>query len=238
MEWTRHLYGRARARARVDAELARIRSAFGPEPHRARLAADASGVLLPVVAASDGVALLYTRRAASLRRHAGEISFPGGGVEPGEAPLDAALRETEEEVGLSRSRVGVLGHLTDFVTHYGRLVCAYGGLVRPSDVPARATGSDEVEELLLVPAARLRDPGVYEARALPAERGGLDALPVQTGGERVVHYFHVAPPGVPVWGITGELTARFLARAYGWGPPRTPRRVAEPGEFRPGGRVV
>jgi 8-oxo-dGTP pyrophosphatase MutT (NUDIX family) len=228
----RHLYSGRAPWARVD-ELARMRAAFGPEPRRGRVPDDASGVLLPIVPRPEGAALVYTRRAATLRRHAGEISFPGGGVEPGERPLDAALRETEEEVGLARGQVEVLGHLTDFVTHYGRLVCAYGGAVRAADVPARARSSGEVEELLLVAVARLLDPAVYEARALPAARGGLDALPAQTEGERVVHYFHAAPPGVPVWGITGELTARFLARAFGWAPPRAPRRILDPQEFRP-----
>jgi 8-oxo-dGTP pyrophosphatase MutT (NUDIX family) len=216
-------------------ELARVRSAFVPEPARSHTPEDASGVLVPIVPRADGVALLYTRRAAGLRRHAREISFPGGGVEPGEGPRDAALREMEEEVGVARGAVEVLGHLTDFVTHYGRLVCAYGGLLAPRQVPAEPRGRDEVDELLLVPVARLLDAGVYEARTLPAERGGLDALPAQTAGARVVHYFHVAPPGVPVWGITGELTARFLARAYGWSPPRPAQRIADPAGFRPKG---
>ena len=68
---------------------------------------------------SDQAALLLTRRAATLRNHPGQWAFPGGRVETGETLVDAALRETQEEVGFALTAANVLGFLDDFVTRSG-----------------------------------------------------------------------------------------------------------------------
>lgn len=206
-----------------EPDLAALKAAFAaPEPRRGVAARDASGVLLALVPGPSGLAVLLTRRAPNLAMHPGEVSLPGGGLQPGDAsPLEAALRETEEEVGIARARVEVLGHLADLTTHYGRLVCAYVGLVPPEAVPREPASREEVAQVLLVRLRALLDPAIYEARAL-AEPGR---------GERVVHYWHVAQ--ATIWGITGDLLALFLARTCGWTPPRAPRSVAEPSELRP-----
>ena len=62
-----------------------------------------AAVLAPIVARDDGLFLLLTQRASHLREHSGQIAFPGGKIDPGESPLDAALREAEEEIGLLRA---------------------------------------------------------------------------------------------------------------------------------------
>lgn len=167
----------------------------------------------------DEPMLLYTRRASTMRRHAGEVSFPGGRIDPSdEHPLAAALREAEEEVGLRVDDVSVLGHLTDMTTHYGVLVSAYLALVK-GDPPTQARSADEVEEVLHVPASQLLDEKRYSSRAH-----------VQMP-DRPVHYWDL--PGGVMWGITGELTARLLRRVWSWDPPFAPRLIDDVSEFRP-----
>ncbi len=68
---------------------------------------------------SESPAMLLTRRAAGLRKHAGQWALPGGSIDPGESPEEAALRELHEEVGLSLASSSVMGTLDDFVTHSG-----------------------------------------------------------------------------------------------------------------------
>ena len=67
-----------------------------------------AAVLAPVVARDGEATLLLTQRAAALRDHSGQIAFPGGKIEAGESPLDAALREVEEEIGLARENIEIL----------------------------------------------------------------------------------------------------------------------------------
>ena len=76
-----------------------------------------AAVLVPLVQRESGLSLLLTRRADHLRDHAGQISFPGGRVEPeDDGPIETALRETEEEIGLSRSFIDVIGQLPVYST--------------------------------------------------------------------------------------------------------------------------
>lgn len=206
------------------AELARIRALLhAGEPQRHGLPAGASAVLLPLMQRDEGLAVLFTRRHDNLSTHAGQWSFPGGRVEAHDAsPAAAALRETEEEVGLPTKDVEVLGHLADYTTFYGRLVCTYVGAVAPHAPPPRIAAPDEVAQLMVVPLARLLEAAPYEGRALA---GGAPR-----GEDRIVHYWHL-PEGT-VWGITAELLGRFLALACGWSPPKEPAILRNPAEFR------
>ncbi len=141
-------------------------------------------------------------------------------MDPGDVgPLEAALREAEEEVGIVPSDVDAWGHFTDFVTHRGDHICAYVAHARGKP-PQEPVSRDEVDAVFTVPLATLCDPAVYEARR-------IDGM----GPGRRVHYFHVEPQ--VVWGITGELTARFLERTGVWAPPPEVRTIAELHDFRP-----
>lgn len=195
-----------------------IRAAFGaPEPERKSGLPGLSAILVPIFGAGSELSVLYEKRADDLRSHPGEIAFPGGRVDPEDAsPLEAALRECEEEVGIDRKRVAVLGHLTDYLTFRGNHVCAYVGHVEGA--PPTEPASREVARVFTVPLADLLDPAKYESRSLP-------------GGMHRVHYFRVEP--FTVWGITGELTKRFLERATGWTPPARVRTILNPRDYRP-----
>lgn len=91
-----------------------------------------AAVLVPIVARPEGPTVLLTYRAPGLKHHGGQISFPGGGLEPcDEGPEACALRETEEEIGLGREYVEVLGRLPDHLIVTGYQVTPVVGLVRP-----------------------------------------------------------------------------------------------------------
>ncbi|MEQ8344320.1 MAG: CoA pyrophosphatase [Sneathiellaceae bacterium] len=92
----------------------------------------AAAVLVPLVTYPDALQVLLTHRAKTLARHAGQIAFPGGRVDPEDIDLVAcALRETEEEIGLPRDRIEVLGALDPYLTATGYVVAPIVGLVAP-----------------------------------------------------------------------------------------------------------
>ena len=106
-----------------------------------------AAVLVPVLAAAPELRLVFTKRTDTLSRHAGEISFPGGFAEPGEALAATALREAEEEIGLRASEVELLGALPPLYTRVsGILIVPFVGLlhVDPIYVPNAA----EIAEVL------------------------------------------------------------------------------------------
>jgi 8-oxo-dGTP pyrophosphatase MutT (NUDIX family) len=116
-----------------------------------------AAVLVPIVNRPEGLAVLFTERSADLPDHAGQISFPGGRVEPGDLDVDAAaLRETEEEIGLPRDRVAVLGRLADYETVTGYRVTPVVGWVEPPFpvIPDPV----EVADVFEVPLAFLLEP--------------------------------------------------------------------------------
>ena len=90
-----------------------------------------AAVLVPLVDRPEGMSVLLTQRTAHLTAHAGQISFPGGRIEESDAdPTDAALRETEEEVGLTRDHVTVIGRLDTYVTGTGFEITPVVGIVK------------------------------------------------------------------------------------------------------------
>ena len=140
--------------------------------------------------------VVLTLRSAQLRRHRGQVSFPGGVVEPGEDLVAAALREAEEEVHVQPGQVEVLGMLTPLpMPHTGFVIhpCVAVARVRPDLRPCE----QEVARVLEVPLAVLADP----ARVREEPR---------LFGEQVyqVPYFDVA--GEKVWGATAMILAELL----------------------------
>jgi 8-oxo-dGTP pyrophosphatase MutT (NUDIX family) len=112
-----------------------------------------AAVLVPLLDTPTGWELLFTVRAAGLRKHAGQIAFPGGRVEDDEDVVGAALRETEEEVGLSVQRGAVLGALDDHPSPAGYVATPLVAVVAwPQAV---RVNPEEVEEIFTVPLADL-----------------------------------------------------------------------------------
>src|SRR4051794_37360692 len=132
-------------------------SVFGDDGTEGRDAASTvAAVLIPVIAHPQGLTVLFTQRTPHLRSHSGQVSFPGGRAESGDADAEfTALRETEEEIGLSPSAVEVLGRLPDYRTRTGYRVTPVVGLLTPP--VAFRPDPNEVAEIFEVPLAFLLD---------------------------------------------------------------------------------
>jgi len=124
-----------------------------------------AAVLMPIVLREQGPTLLFTQRTADLKDHAGQISFPGGRTELSDvSPVDTALRETEEEIGLARRHVEVIGSLPEYFTGTGYRVTPVAGLIRPPfDV---VPDPREVAEIFEVPLAFLMDGMNHQRRTI------------------------------------------------------------------------
>ncbi|MGE5408505.1 MAG: NUDIX hydrolase [Syntrophothermus sp.] len=175
--------------------LAAPEEAFAGDPRGGTEAA----VLLAVFGWPQSPGLIFTERRSDLRRHAGEISFPGGRRDPGDADLAAtALREAREEIGLDPALVEISGALTPvatFVTDY--LVHPLVGLVPdPAELDLRPNPS-EVETVLTYSLERLRSG--YEMRRLV--RGGV-----------AVHTPTYEVEGQLIWGATARILGELLSR--------------------------
>ncbi|MBM3565829.1 MAG: CoA pyrophosphatase [Alphaproteobacteria bacterium] len=151
----------------------------------------AAAVLIPIVERPGELTVIFTRRTETLAHHAGQISFPGGHMEEGESePAAAALRETEEEVGLDRRHIRVIGRLDRYVTRTGFDVVPVVALV----TPPFAVNPDptEVAEVFEVPLAFLLDPANHKRMSREVEG--------------VPRYFYAMPYGEYfIWGATAGM---------------------------------
>lgn len=183
---------------------AQLRMAPRPRPgwdprHLPEGLRDAAGLVL-LYPHGDMLQLALTLRGAALRHHTGQVSLPGGRVDAGESIEAAALREADEEVGLPPAAVEVLGRLTPLhIPVSGHLLHPVVGVTaaRPEFRVAEA----EVERLIEVPLAQLRDPGIVAWEQRRRERPPAVLMDVP--------YFAV--DGAKVWGATAMILAEFLA---------------------------
>ncbi|GGY06220.1 CoA pyrophosphatase [Massilia dura] len=132
-----------------------------------------ASVLVPLVQREHGLTVLLTRRTAHLNDHAGQVAFPGGRAEHDDVDaVDTALRETEEEIGLHRRHIEILGKLPLYHTGTGYAVTPVVALVKPPF--AMKADPFEVAEIFEVPLAFLMDGAHHEVRsiALPGGQEG------------------------------------------------------------------
>lgn len=221
----------------------RIAGLFKTARRPADLPLGASSVLATIIVDGNDLSFLFTRRTTTMSAFAGHLSFPGGRIDAGdETPLATALRETAEEIGLTRERIRPLGYFTELHTHFGTLVICYGGAIRAAHVPTSPTSPREVAEILRVPIESLRRPGraralgiepsLYRATDYEARRIGSPHAP-----SRTLHYWDLTNDltreRTVLWGLTGEIVSRFLHAAYDWSPPSPPRLVERVEELQP-----
>jgi 8-oxo-dGTP pyrophosphatase MutT (NUDIX family) len=161
----------------------------------------AAAVLVGLVERAEGLSVLLTRRSETLRKHKGQIAFPGGGIDPGEAPWQAALREADEEVGLPPAQVELAGLSTPFMTLTGFHVTPVVGFIDPAFV-ARPS-PHEVAEVFETPFAFLMDAAnhVREFRQFAA------------GPPRWV--YSISHDERVIWGITAAIIRDLYQRVFG-----------------------
>jgi 8-oxo-dGTP pyrophosphatase MutT (NUDIX family) len=172
-----------------------LRSALEPEPAHALAPGDRLAAVLAPLVETPEPSLIFTVRADALSRHPGEVSFPGGLVDEGETPADAARREAFEEIGLDPSLPRLVGALPPVHTYVSAiLVIPFVGLLQlpPELLPAEA----EIKEIVRVPVARLARE--EEPMELPRPDGS-----VWSGWSYPLD-------GHTVWGATGLMVHSFL----------------------------
>ena len=155
-----------------------------------------ASVLVPFYEQGGEAHLLFLKRPEGQYAHAGQVAFPGGKREEGESPLQCALREAKEEVGLDPGDARILGELDDFDT------IVTGFRVRPvvAVIPfpyAFRPDPREVERLIHVPLARLLDPAIFKEEAREAF------------GRRWPVYYYSAGPDL-IWGVTAGMLKPLL----------------------------
>lgn len=154
-----------------------------------------AGVLIPIMARAGGLSVLLTQRAADLKHHAGQIAFPGGQMEAGDRDLrDTALRETEEEVGIARRHVSVIGYLDAMPTITGFAVTPVVGLVH--EAAELRIDRTEVEDAFEIPLGFLLDES--HDRYFEREVFGLRLPMVE------MHF-----EGRRIWGATAHMLVDF-----------------------------
>ena len=152
-----------------------------------------AAVFIPLVERSDGVHVMFTRRAAHLYHHAGQICFPGGRVEPTDPDyIQAALRETWEEVGVEPDFVELLGTHPSFLTSTRYTMRPVIGALRPGYTltPDRS----EVDEIFEVPLHSLLNPTLHRLHEISATEGYLPR-----------YFFSVSWGDYFIWGATAAL---------------------------------
>jgi 8-oxo-dGTP pyrophosphatase MutT (NUDIX family) len=159
-----------------------------------------AAVLIPIVARPDGATVLLTRRSEQLKDYAGQIAFPGGKIDISDhAPVDTALREAEEEIGLCRQFVSPIGYLDPYLSSTGFRIIPVVALIDPEHQVRINPG--EVESIFEVPLGFLMDPARHETHQLEW-RGAMRRYYAMPYGE----YY--------IWGVTAGILRNLYEKVY------------------------
>ena len=160
-----------------------------------------AAVLVPLVEHEEGVTVLLTRRADTMRSHRGQVALPGGRCDPGETPWETALREAQEEIGLDPAFVTLAGLSSPYQTGSGFDITPVVGFVTPGFT--LTPNPAEVAEIFEAPFAFLMNPDNHERRSMPASDG-------------VVRHFYAMPYQQQlIWGATAGMLRALYERLFG-----------------------
>lgn len=161
-----------------------------------------AAVLIPLLRMNGGWHVLFTRRTDLVVSHKGQVSFPGGAADPGDSgPVDTALREAREEIGLQAECVTVIGLMPELSTNSGFLITpVVGSICWPIQLSLE---EKEVSRVFTVPLDWLADPNNSEERLYTRSNGS----------QEMVVYYRPYDDEV-VWGVTGSLTRNLVKALY------------------------
>jgi len=162
---------------------------------------DPAAVLVPLVERPSGLSVLLTRRSDGMRRHSGQVAFPGGRADPGETPVQTALREAWEEIGLEHRFVRPLGMAETYETGTGYAITPVVALVQAGFTVTRH--EVEVAEVFETPFAFLMDPANHELRVMHAPDGIERRFYAMPHEDRVI------------WGATAGIVRGLYERWFG-----------------------
>jgi 8-oxo-dGTP pyrophosphatase MutT (NUDIX family) len=159
-----------------------------------------AAVLIPVIDRGDRSTMLLTKRAETLRNHTGQVAFPGGRIDPDDAsPEHAALRETQEEIGLGAEHVEIVGRMPDYVSGSGYRITPVLSVVRPGfDL---VLNPDEVDAAFEVPLSFLMDPANH-------------ARDSRFWGDQEWFFYDMPYDGRRIWGVTAGIIRTLYERLY------------------------
>ena len=160
-----------------------------------------ASVLVGLIEREAGYSVLLTRRVDTLRRHAGQIAFPGGRRDPGETPWGAALREAHEEVGLEPAFVTLAGLSSPYQTGTGYLITPVVGFIREGFT--LTANPDEVADIFETPFGFLMDPANHEQHERQGPTGETRRFYAMTHADRFI------------WGATAGVLHALYQRLYG-----------------------
>lgn len=178
-------------------------SDHGLEPLAGEPLADLTpaAVLVGLIERDAGLSVLLTRRSDSLRRHTGQVAFPGGRIDPGETVWEAALRETQEEVGLHPAYISLVGLSTPYRTGTGYLITPVVGFI--AEGFTLAPNPAEVADVFETPFGFLMDPANHEEREHEMPTGDRRRFYAMTHEDRLI------------WGATAGMLRALYDRLYG-----------------------
>lgn len=173
-------------------------------------------ILLPLVEKEDGLHLVFEVRAASLRRQPGEICFPGGKIDPDDRNArTAALRETEEELGIKKEHISDIFPLDYLVSSFGMIVYPYMGLIdNTADILPNPA---EVDEFFSVPLQFFlkTPPEIHYVNVTmePEESFPFELIPggkdYEWGSGKIAEHFYIFGDKV-IWGLTARIILHFI----------------------------
>lgn len=169
-------------------------------PHLETLKLKDAAVLVPVVDVGDDARVIFTQRTATMRKHSGQVAFPGGAIDPEDySPERAALREAEEEIGLAPHFVETVGRLPHYMALSGFRITPVLAVVQPGY--ALVPNPDEVDDVFDVPLSFLMNP-VNHSRGRATWQGA----------ER--HFYRMPYGDRNIWGITASIVRMLYERLY------------------------
>ena len=174
-----------------------------------------ASILVPIVKIEDSYYILFEVRSKNLRTQPSEISFPGGRIENGESPLDAAIRETCEELGTNKYNIEIISQLDLLITHMNLIIHPYVGIL--NNIDNLDINKDEVDHTFLVPIIHLIEnkPTYYKNKleVVPDDKFPYDIIPnkedykFQESSYPVLFYEY---EDYIIWGLTARILENFL----------------------------